>query len=151
MMGSCHVIPSDPKSPPQERNIVVTLKNFISIINGQTSGSFCTPQFHLLDCFQMFTQIVHLRGYIVTLVLFVWLFHYEFSNISSNCLPEMMHNHTGFICLTFLHCVFSNVSSNRLPLMMHNHIGCICLAFLQCVFSYVFSNSTCKGRVQKPQ
>ena len=132
MMGSCHVIPSDPKSPPQERNIVVTLKNFISIINGQTSGSFCTPQFHLLDCFQMFTQIVHLRAYIVTLVLFVWLFHYEFSNISSNCLPEMMHNHTGCICFAFLHCDFSNVFSNCPYEKMHSRIDCICWTFLYC-------------------
>ena len=29
-------------------------------------------------------------------------------------------------CLIFLHCVLSNVSSNCLPDMMHNHIGCIC-------------------------
>ena len=32
-------------------------------------------------------------------------------------------------CSAFLHCVFSNVSSNYLPEGMHNHTGCICLIF----------------------
>ena len=63
--------------------------------------------------------------------------HSEFSNVSSNCLPEMRHNYIGCICLAFLHYVFSNVSSNCLPERMHNHIGCICLTFLHCVFSNV--------------
>ena len=40
-----------------------------------------------------------------------------------------MHSHIGHIYLTFLHCAFSNVSSNCLPEMMQNHIGCICLTF----------------------
>ena len=31
-----------------------------------------------------------------------------------------MQSHIGCICLTFLCCVFSNVSSNRLPERMHN-------------------------------
>ena len=63
-----------------------------------------------------------------------------FSNVSSNCLHERMHNHIGCICLTFLHCVFSSVSSNDLPEKMHSRIGCISLTFYHCVFSKVFSN-----------
>ena len=65
--------------------------------------------------------------------------HCASSNVTSNCLPEMMLNHIGCICLTFLHCVFSNAFSKCLLEMMHNHIGCICLTFLHCVFSNVFS------------
>ena len=34
------------------------------------------------------------------------------------------------LCLAFLHCAFSNVSSNRLHKRLHNHIGYICLTFL---------------------
>ena len=66
--------------------------------------------------------------------------HCVFSNVSSSCLRQWMHNHTGCICLTLLHCVFSNESSNCLPERMHNHTGCICLTFLHCVFSNVSSN-----------
>ena len=44
------------------------------------------------------------------------------------------HNHH---CLIFLQCAFSNVSSTRLPEIMHNHTGCICLTFLHCVFQCV--------------
>ena len=78
------------------------------------------------------------RCYIITMVaLFSSVF---FSCVSSNYLPEMMHSHTGCICLTFLQCVFSCVSSNYLPEMMHSHTGCICWTFLQCVFSCVSSN-----------
>ena len=66
--------------------------------------------------------------------------HYVFSNVSSNDLPERMQSHIGCICLTFLHCVFSNVSSNCLPERMHSHTGCICLTFLHHVFSNVSSN-----------
>ena len=51
----------------------------------------------------------------------------------------MMHNHTGYICLTFLHCVFLNVASHCLLEKMHSHIGCICLIFLHCVFFNVSS------------
>ena len=40
-----------------------------------------------------------------------FLHHCVFSNVSSNCVPEKMHIHTGCICLAFLHCAFSNVSS----------------------------------------
>ena len=43
-----------------------------------------------------------------------------------------MHSYTGYICLTFLHHVFSNVSSDCLLEMMHNRIDCICLNPLQC-------------------
>ena len=65
--------------------------------------------------------------------------HYVFSNVSSNCLPERMHNHIGCICLTFLHCVFSNVSIKNLYQSRQSHIGCICLTFLHCAFSNVSS------------
>ena len=40
--------------------------------------------------------------------------HCASSNVSSNCLHERMHNHTGCTCLTFLQCASSNVSSNGL-------------------------------------
>ena len=63
-----------------------------------------------------------------------------FACVSSDGLLEMMHSHTGCICLAFHHYVFSNVSSNGLHERMHSHIGCICLTFLQCVFSCVSSN-----------
>ena len=56
-----------------------------------------------------------------------------FSNVSSNCLPEMMHNRTGCICLSFLQCVFSNVSSNYRPERIQSHTAC--LSFLHYVFS----------------
>ena len=45
-----------------------------------------------------------------------------FSNVSSNCLPERMHNHIDCICLTFLHCALSNVSSKCLDLKRQTHI-----------------------------
>ena len=60
-----------------------------------------------------------------------------FLDVSSNCLPERMHNHTGCICLIFHHCGFSNVSSKHLHQRMHSHIGYIYLTFLLCVFSNV--------------
>ena len=63
--------------------------------------------------------------------------HGVFWNVSSTCLPEKKHNHTGCICWTFLRCVFSNVSSNCLPEWMHSHTSCICLTFLHCAFSNV--------------
>ena len=66
--------------------------------------------------------------------------HYAFSNVSSNCLNQRMHNFTGFICSTFLHCAFSNESSNGLHEKRHSHIGCICLTFLHCAFSNVSSS-----------
>ena len=49
-----------------------------------------------------------------------------------NCLPEMMHNRTGCICLSFLQCVFSNVSSNYRPERIQSHTAC--LSFLHYVF-----------------
>ena len=39
-----------------------------------------------------------------------------------------LFNLFNFIQLLF-HCAFSNVSSNCLPVMMHSHTGCICLSF----------------------
>ena len=67
-------------------------------------------------------------------------YHCVFSNVSSNCLHEKMHNRTGCIFFTFLHCVFSNGPSKHLDQSMHSRIGCICLSFLHCVFSNVSSN-----------
>ena len=61
--------------------------------------------------------------------------HCEFSNVSSNCLPEKRHSHIGCICSTFLRCVFSNVTSVHLDQSRHSHTGCICLTFLHCAFS----------------
>ena len=42
----------------------------------------------------------------------------------SNWLPEKMQSHIGCICLTFLHCVSSNVSSSCLDQNRHIHTGC---------------------------
>ena len=66
-----------------------------------------------------------------------------FLNVSSNCLPEGIHSHTGCICLTCLHCAFSNVSSNFLHEGMHSHIGCICLTFLHCALAKCLPQNTC--------
>ena len=94
--------------------------------------------------------------------------HCEFSNVSSNRLPERMQSHIHCICFTFPHCVFANVFlqnlnkrkqnhigwiclnfpycalanvfANCLPERMHNHIGCICFVCLHCAFPNVFSN-----------
>ena len=55
-----------------------------------------------------------------------------------------MKSHIGCICLTFLHCGFSYVSSNGMPEQMHNHTGCICLSFPHCAFSNVPSNGLCE-------
>ena len=64
---------------------------------------FGTPCMHFQEC----PQMACLRGCIVTLVSSVWLlFHCVFSNTSSNCLDQWMHNHTGRIRLVFLHYVF---------------------------------------------
>ena len=52
--------------------------------------------------------------------------HCVYSNVSSNCLPEMMHNHTGCICWTFPHRVFSHEPSNCFCKRTHNCAGCIC-------------------------
>ena len=76
-------------------------------------------------------------------------FHCVSSNVSSNCQPERMQNHIGYICLAFLHCVSSNVSSNGLRERMHSRIGCICLAFLHCVSSNVsFLSDPCAHGVR---
>ena len=40
--------------------------------------------------------------------------HWLHCGFSSNWLPENMHDHIGYICLTCLHCVFYNESSNRI-------------------------------------
>ena len=71
--------------------------------------------------------------------------HCVFSNVSSNCLPERMQSRIGCIWLTFPHCAFSNVSSNGLPEKRHNHIGCICLTFHYYAFWNVSSNLLHKG------
>ena len=81
--------------------------------------------------------------------------HCEFSNVSSNCLPERMQSPIDCICMTFLHkivfCVFSALGSERVSLhwlhlfyfsplcfsnvfsglseMMQRHTACICLTF----------------------
>ena len=95
-----------------------------------------------------------LRGNVVALVAFVWLFssqthtgcicltfpRYVFSNVFSNGQPERMQSHTGCICSAFLHCGFLNVSSKRLDNRMQSHIACICSTFLHCAFSNVASN-----------
>ena len=47
-----------------------------------------------------------------------------------------IHNHIGCICFTFRHYDFSNVSSNRLPDKMHSCIGCIYFSPV-CVFKCV--------------
>ena len=44
--------------------------------------------------------------------------------MSSKRLPEKRQSHIGCICLTFLHFDFSNVSSNCLHEKLHNHIVC---------------------------
>ena len=75
--------------------------------------------------FQMCPQITCLRGCIVTLVAFVWLFstvRFQMS-LQIACLrgckvtffSSSENRHIGCICLAFLHCAFSNVSSNCLP------------------------------------
>ena len=66
--------------------------------------------------------------------------HCVFSYVSSKCLPERMHNHTGCICLTFLHCVYSNVYLNCWEKRTHSHTGYTCSTFLHCVFSDVSLN-----------
>ena len=64
--------------------------------------------------------------------------HCVFSNVLSNCLFQMMHNHIGCICLSFLHCGTLNDSSMHSDQSMHSHTGCICLVFLSLV-----SHPTC--------
>ena len=94
-------------------------------------------------CFQMSSQIACLRAYKITLVALVICLTFPrrgFSNVSSNCLPEQIHNHIGCICLTYHHYASWNVSSTRLHKMMQSHNGCTCSTFLQCVFSNVYSN-----------
>ena len=74
---------------------------------------------------------------------------YDFSNVSSDGLPGMMHIYTGYICLVFLRCVSLNVSSNYLQKRMQIHIYYICVTFLccvshLCVFSkYLHRGCTC--------
>ena len=57
-----------------------------------------------------------------------WLPLYDFSPecVSSNRLPELMHNHIGYIRTIFLQHWFSFVSSNHQPELLHSHIDCIC-------------------------
>ena len=91
----------------------------------------------------MSSLIPCLRACKITLVAFVICLTFPrcgFSNVSSNCLPQRMHNHIGCICLTFHHYAFWNVSSTRLHEMMQSHTGCTCSTFLQCVFANVSSN-----------
>ena len=67
------------------------------------------------------------------LLHFLGFHHCAFSNVSSNGLPERMHSHIGYICLTFLHYVFLNVSANCLRERMQSHMGRspqICTVFL---------------------
>ena len=67
-----------------------------------------------------------IRGYIIALVAFVWLF-------SSVCFQMFLYESTteqrdGMVS------PYGQDDYQRI----HNSIGCICLAFLQCVFSNVF-------------
>ena len=92
----------------------------------------------------------------------------DFSNMSSNGMPEQMHTRIGCTCIPFLQSVLWNVFSNDLPQQMHSHIGyiymayllsgssnepsnyshqrmhsrigCTCMSFLQSGFSHVSSN-----------
>ena len=69
--------------------------------------------FSPIVCFQMSSQIACLRAYKITFVAFVICLTFPrcgFSNVSSNCLPQRMHNHIGCIYFTFHHYAFWNVS-----------------------------------------
>ena len=88
--------------------------------------------------FQMFHWAFCLKGRILTLHLF------DFSllciiNVSSNCLPKRIQNHTGYICLTLLCCVFLNVPSNGVLKKILSHTGYIGLTLTPlCIFKWAF-------------
>ena len=73
-------------------------------------------------------------------------FRHAFSNVSSNCLLEMMQNHTGCICWTFHLCESWNAPSKHLPWVMHNCTSCICSSFPQCASLNVCSHGL-SGRI----
>ena len=88
-------------------------------------------------CFKMSPQTICPKGFIVTLVAFVWLFSYflqcAFSNVSSRRCKFTL---VAFVWL--FSSVFSNVSSNHLPKRMHSQIGCIFYFYPLCVFKCVY-------------
>ena len=55
-------------------------------------------------------------------------------------LDQSMHNHIGCICLILFLSEFSNVSSNDVPERKQNCKGCIYTIFLRCEFSNVRSD-----------
>ena len=84
------------------------------------------------------------RGFINNYITNSFKFHVVFSNGSSSCLPEKMHNHTGCICLVFLHCAFSDASQNNCK----GRCKVTLVAFV-CLFSAVsfqmFPKAACPG------
>ena len=79
-----------------------------------------------------------------TSCIYLAFLHCGFSNVSSNGLPERMHNHIGCIFLAFLHCAFSNVPSKCLPHRMQSHIGCICGTFSNMDFQMILQGTCVK-------
>ena len=84
--------------------------------------------------FQMSLKIAYLSECKFALVTFIWvsplyvfnlpsdyLFHYEYSNASSNFLPERMQSHIDYILFDLSPLCFSNVSSNIHSKRMHCH------------------------------
>ena len=86
-------------------------------------------------CFQYancLSEKMHVYIYCICLT-----FPFSRWNISSNCLPECMFDHTGDIGLTSFHCVFSNEFKNCPNEKIWNYTGCICLTLLKTLESRV--------------
>ena len=119
----------------------------------------------LLCVFCMLPQMAFIRGCLVTLVAFVWLFsavHFQmipqtpclrrvilvayvwlFSTVPFQMFLQTPCPRRGILALVALDlsllCVFCMLPHGFFK-RIHNRIGCICLTFLHCAFSYVVSN-----------
>ena len=62
------------------------------------------------------------------------LFVYVFFTVRLRCLSKRSANQDAQKWLDFLHCAFLNMPSYGLPEEMHNHTDYTCLTFLLCVF-----------------
>ena len=58
-----------------------------------------------------------------------------------------MQIHIDYICLAFLQYVFSSDAAIEIPQVMHNHIGYIGKVFRRCEFSNVSSDALPEGKL----
>ena len=88
-------------------------------------------------CFQVCPQIVFPRGFIVTLVAFFWLFSFVcfYMSFTIVCLRKCIVALVALLTF-FFHCVFLN-GSLMIPDRMQSHTDCTHFTFCHCFFLQV--------------